>query len=132
MFNNIILVGNLGAAPELRYTQNGTPVLNMNVCSSESWLKDDEWQRKDEWHRIVMFGKSAEHYAKKLGKGDLVLCQGAVRTRQWDDKDGNKRYTTEIVTRKVIRFIDRKNVSEVPAQEEPPAPEPTMGDDVPF
>jgi len=109
MKNQVNLIGNLGADPELRYTGNGTPVANMRLATNEFWKnKDGERQEHVEWHRIVAWGKLAEICAEHLEKGRLVSVEGKIRTRQWTDKDGNKRYTTEIIARDVTFLGARK------------------------
>lgn len=100
--NKVILIGNLGADPEIRRTQTGTAVTEMRVATSESW-KDKNGQRQErvEWHRVVVWGNTAEACAKYLAKGRQVYVEGRIQTRQWEDKDGQKRYTTEIVANEV-------------------------------
>jgi single-strand DNA-binding protein len=105
--NKVTLMGNLGAAPELKYTQNGQPVAEMRVATSRSWKKDDEWQEETEWHTVVAWGEQAERCAQNLEKGMRVYVEGRVKTRTWDDKEGQRHYKTEIISEQVI-FIDRK------------------------
>lgn len=95
--NKAILVGKLGKDPEMRFTPNGKAVCNFTMATSEKWKDGDEWKENTEWHRIVSWGKLAENCAKLLTKGKQVYVEGRLQTRSWDDKDGNKRYTTEIV-----------------------------------
>jgi len=95
--NKVILVGNLGRDAELRYTPGGAPVATLNLATTEVWNdKAGQRQEKTEWHRIVLWGKSAESLNEYLVKGKQIYVEGRLQTRQWDDKDGNKRYTTEI------------------------------------
>jgi single-strand DNA-binding protein len=95
--NKVILVGNLGRDPELRYTQNGQAVANFTLATSESWTdKSGEKTERTEWHRIVTWGKLAEMCAQYLSKGRTVYIEGRLQTREWEDRDGNKRQTTEI------------------------------------
>ena len=95
--NKVILVGNLGRDAELRYTPGGAAVATLNLATTEVWNdKSGQRQEKTEWHRIVLWGKSAESLAEYLTKGKQIYVEGRLQTRQWDDKDGNKRYTTEI------------------------------------
>ncbi|MDN4501926.1 single-stranded DNA-binding protein [Alteromonadaceae bacterium BrNp21-10] len=96
--NKVILVGNLGQDPEVRYTPNGKAVANLTLATSESW-KDQggQIQEKTEWHRVSMFGKLAEIAGEYLKKGSQVYVEGKLQTRKWQDKDGQDRYTTEIV-----------------------------------
>jgi single-strand DNA-binding protein len=95
--NKVILVGNLGRDAELRYTPGGAPVATLNLATTEVWNdKGGQKQEKTEWHRVVLWGKSAESLSEYLVKGKQIYVEGRLQTRQWDDKDGNKRYTTEI------------------------------------
>ena len=95
--NRVMLVGHLGGDPESRYTQSGTAVANINVATNESRKNaEGSYQDHTEWHRCVLFGKPAETAAQYLKKGQLVYIEGRLRTRSWEDKDGNKRTTTEI------------------------------------
>ncbi len=96
--NKVILVGNLGADPEIRYTPSGTAVANFRLATSETRTnKEGQKETKTEWHRIVTFGKLAEICGEYLAKGKQVYIEGKIQTRSWDDKDGNKKYMTEIV-----------------------------------
>jgi single-strand DNA-binding protein len=97
--NKAILVGRLGRDPEVRYMQDGTAVANFSIATSEEW-KDKasgEKREKTEWHRIVAFRRLGEICGEYLSKGRQVYIEGKIQTREWEDKDGNKRYTTEIV-----------------------------------
>jgi len=95
--NKVILVGNLGRDSELRYTPGGAAVATLNLATTEVWNdKGGQRQEKTEWHRIVLWGKQAESLQEYLTKGKQIYVEGRLQTRQWDDKDGNKRYTTEI------------------------------------
>jgi single-strand DNA-binding protein len=95
--NKVILVGNLGRDAELRYTPGGSPVATINLATTEVWNdKAGQRQEKTEWHRVVLWGKTAESLNEYLTKGKQIYVEGRLQTRQWDDKDGNKRYTTEI------------------------------------
>jgi single-strand DNA-binding protein len=103
--NKAIIIGNLGADPEVRYTQGGQAVASFNLATSETYTdKAGERQEKTEWHRIVAWGKLAELCGEYLKKGRQAYIEGRLQTRQWDDKDGNKRYTTEIVAN-VVQFL---------------------------
>lgn len=96
--NKAILVGRLGKDPEIKYTPSGTAVTNFTMATSENFKdKDGQKQERTEWHRIVAFGKLAEICGEYLAKGKQVYIEGRIQTRSWDDKNGNKRYTTEIV-----------------------------------
>ncbi len=103
--NKAILVGNLGRDPELRHTPNGQAVVNFTLATSENWTdKSGERQERTEWHRIVVWGKTAEMCNQYLSKGRTVYIEGRIQTREWEDKDGNKRYTTEI-NAQTVQFI---------------------------
>lgn len=97
--NKVILVGNLGRDPEVRYMPNGNAVANLTLATSESWKDKNtgQQQEKTEWHRVVMFRKLAEIAGEFLKKGSQVYLEGKLQTRKWQDKEGNDRYTTEIV-----------------------------------
>lgn len=101
--NKTILVGNLGRDAELRYTPGGAAVATLNLATQEVWNdKSGQRQEKTEWHRVILWGKVAEALAEYLTKGKQIYIEGRLQTRQWDDKDGNKRYTTEIRGDKVV------------------------------
>lgn len=101
--NRVILLGNLGADPELRMTNGGTAVLNIRLATSETYLdRNKQRQERTEWHRVVIWGKRAEALGKILAKGDRILVEGSLRTSSYDDRDGNKRYTTEIVATNIV------------------------------
>ena len=102
--NKVILVGRLGADPDVRSTKDGGSVAAFNLATTESVKKDNEWVDQPEWHRVVAFGKTAENCGTYLSKGSQIYVEGSLRTRQWEDKDGVKRYTTEIVARE-IQFL---------------------------
>ena len=98
MINKVILIGRLGRDPEMRYTGGGTPVCNFSMATDESYTdKSGQRQKKTEWHNIVAWGSLAENCSKLLSKGKLAYVEGKLQTREWDDRDGNKRRTTEIV-----------------------------------
>ena len=96
--NKVVLVGHLGGDPEVRHTPAGVAVANFNLATNESWRDaNGEIQEKTEWHRCVMFRKSAEIASDLLKKGQLVFLEGKLQTRNWEDKEGMKRYTTEVL-----------------------------------
>ena len=97
--NKVILVGNLGQKPEIRYTQTNTAVATLSIATSESWKDKDsgEQREKTEWHRVVFFGKLAEIAEQYLDKGSQLYIEGKLQTRKWQDKVGNDKYTTEIL-----------------------------------
>ena len=101
--NKVILVGNLGRDVELRYTPGGTAVATLNMATTDVWNdKAGQRQEKTEWHRVVLWGKTAETLAEYLVKGRQIYVEGRLQTRQWDDRDGNKRYTTEVRSDRVV------------------------------
>ena len=136
MVNKVILIGNLGADPEVRYAQNGTAVANFRIATTETWKKEGGKEEQTEWHRIVTFGRLAEICGEYLSKGSKVYIEGRIQTRKWEDRDGNPRYTTEIVAREMKMLSPRGAGDEGQGgnrAEEPPLPDvPPMEDDVPF
>ena len=139
--NKVILIGRLGADPEMRYTQSGAAVATLSVATSEHWKsKDGQKESKTEWHRVVLWSKLAELASQYLSKGRQVYLEGRLQTRSWDDKDGQKRYTTEIVANS-MQFLggasDERSTSA--SQDMPPDMPPMPGsssadteDDIPF
>lgn len=125
--NKAILIGYLGAIPEIRYTPNGTAVTNFNIATNEAY-KDKEGQKetRTEWHRIVVFGRLAEVCAEHLTKGKQVYIEGKLQTRSWTDQEDNKRQTTEIVasSMQMLGTKERKEEREVESSRN--------DDDVPF
>jgi single-strand DNA-binding protein len=97
--NKVILVGNLGADPETRYMPSGGAVTNLSIATSESWKDKQSGEQKErtEWHKVAMFNRLAEIAAEYLRKGSQVYIEGKLRTRKWQDRDGNDRYTTEVI-----------------------------------
>jgi single-strand DNA-binding protein len=149
--NKVILIGRLGADPEVRYTPSGMPVANFRIATSENWNdKQGQKQERTEWHRIVVWGKLAELCGQYLSKGRQVYLEGRLQTRQWDDRDGNKKFTTEVVAREVTFLGGRGEAGEgkrgpapeggtadkpTPTTDEPGfdyGPPPMSDDDVPF
>ena len=107
--NKVMLIGRLGQEPEAKYTPNGTAVSNFSIATSEKW-KDKasgEWNEKTEWHRIVSWNKQAEFCNQYLKKGSLIYIEGKLVTRSWDDKEGQKRYMTEVVAN-TVQLLDKK------------------------
>ena len=147
--NKVILVGNLGRDSELRYTPGGAAVATLNLATTEVWNdKAGQKQEKTEWHRIVLWGKQAESLQEYLTKGKQIYVEGRLQTRQWDDKDGNKKYTTEIKADRITLLgggggggggrsggggMDRggSHPSSGGGGDEPPM-EPITDDDIPF
>ncbi len=105
MVNKVILIGNLGKDPEVRFTPNGRARATFSVATTEKWTdQDGNKQERTEWHNVVVWGKQGETCGQYLSKGRQVFVEGSIRSRQYEDKDGNKRYITEIVARDV-RFL---------------------------
>ncbi|GMR04737.1 MAG: single-stranded DNA-binding protein [Thermodesulfobacteriota bacterium] len=135
--NKVILVGNLGADPEIRYTPGGTAVANFRLATSETRTnKEGQKETKTEWHRIVTFGRLAEICGEYLAKGRQVYIEGRIQTRSWEDRDGNKKYTTEIVAN-TMQMLGTKDQAGSPAgMGKPPAdesvPQDEEVDDIPF
>lgn len=103
--NKVILIGRLGQDPEVRYTPSGQAVANFSMATSENWTgKDGQKQERTEWHKIVVWGRLAELCKDYLRKGRQVYIDGKLQTRNWDDKDGKKRYTTEVVAT-TVQFL---------------------------
>ena len=110
--NKVILVGNLGRDPELRYIPSGQAVANFTLATNERWRdKDGNNQERTEWHRIVVWGKSAENCAQFLQKGRSVYVEGKLQTQEWEDKDGIKRKTTEVVAQ-TVQFLGGRGGAE--------------------
>ncbi len=111
--NKVIIVGNLGRDPEIKYTQANVPVANFSVATTESWKdkQTGEWQEKTEWHRVVAWRYLAEKVERTLKKGKQVYVEGKLETRKWTGQDGNERYTTEIIARDLMA-LGRKDDNE--------------------
>ncbi len=135
--NKVMLIGRLGNDPELRFTANGNAVANFNLAT-DSQSRDGE--KITEWHRIVVWGKQAELVSNYVSKGRVVYVEGSLRTRKWVDRDGQTRWTTEIVAQQVL-FLDQKPPEIQPSQARPqptpqqptpsPTPQPDMPEEVP-
>lgn len=127
--NKVILVGNVGADPEIRRTNDGRPIANLRVATSESWRDKASGERKErtEWHRIVCFNealsKIIEQYVKK---GSKVYVEGALQTRKWTDKDGSDRYSTEVVLQGFSATLTLLDSAKDGEREEPPAEKPKL------
>ncbi len=143
--NKVILVGNLGNEPETKYMPSGSAVTNISVATNESWKDKETGERVDrtEWHRVAMFNRLAEIAGEYLHKGSQVYIEGRIRTRKWQDKDGQDRYTTEIIADQMQMLGGRGQASEMPddfekrptpaaRQSAAPRPEPEFDDDIPF
>ncbi len=144
--NKVILIGNLGQDPDVRYMPNGNAVANVTLATSESWKDKNtgETQEKTEWHRVVFFRRLAEVVGEYLKKGSKVYVEGRLQTRKWQDNNGQDRYTTEIVADQ-MQMLDsrggsaafeggRPDQQQSPAPASAPAPAPDQGfdDDIPF
>ena len=135
--NKVILIGNLGKDPEVRYTQSGTAVTNFTLATSRSFKKDGEKVDETEWHRVVAFGRTAEVCGEYLSKGKQVYVEGRIQTREWEDKEGNRRWTTEIIIERMQMLGSRadRGVEQPPPITDDPfdkTPDDVRDDDVPF
>lgn len=134
--NKAMLIGNLGKDPEIKYTPEGLAIAKFSMATKEQWKdKDGQKQDKTEWHNIVAFGKLAEICGEYLAKGKQVYIEGRIQTRSWDDKDGNKKYTTEIVanTMQMLGKADASSKGAAATDENAVVSEPShTEDDVPF
>jgi len=109
--NKVILIGNLGRDPEVRYMPDGGAITNISIATTENWKdKNGEKQEKTEWHRVAFFGKLAEIAGEYLKKGSQVYVEGRLQTRKWQDKDGNDKYTTEIVADRMQMLGSRQGM----------------------
>jgi single-strand DNA-binding protein len=122
--NKAMLIGRLGQDPEVRYTQSNTAVANFSLATNERYKdRNGEYQERTEWHRIVAWGRTAEICQEYLNKGSLVYIEGPIQTREWEDKDGQKKYTTEIKAL-TMQMLDSRGDSPMgggntPAQQKP-------------
>ena len=140
--NKVLLIGRLGRDPEVRYTPDGTAIANFSIATSEEWKdkKTGEKQERTEWHRIVAFRRLGEICGEYLSKGRQVYIEGRLQTRDWQDKDGNKRYTTEIVASQMQMLGSRDSYDNTEGgsgfkkNDMPPGPEfsGSQDDDIPF
>ncbi len=140
--NKVILVGNLGRDSELKYTPSGAAVATLNLATTEVWNdRNSQRQEKTEWHRVVLWGKQAESLQEYLTKGKQIYVEGRLQTRQWDDKDGNKRYTTEIKADRITLLGGGGGGGRAggagpergsPGGMDEPPSEPLTDDDIPF
>lgn len=143
--NKVIIVGRLGADPEVKAVGQGTTVTRLNIATSENWVgKDGQKQERTEWHRVVVWGKLAEICGKHLSKGRQVYVEGRLQTRQWEDQQGQKKYTTEIIAN-TVQFLgsasgERSNENRQSSgggddfgyQDFGPEPSFNSSDDIPF
>ena len=137
MVNKVILIGNLGADPEVRYTQAGTAVATLRMATTERFKgKDGQVQEQTKWHRIVAWSRLAEICGEYLKKGSRVYIEGKIQTRKWTDQNGEEKYTTEIIAREMKMLSARSGAGQDHGPDGPP-PEPPggysgNGEDVPF
>ena len=136
--NKAMIIGNLGRGPELRYTQSGSAVCNLNIATSEKFKdKSGEWQERTEWHRVTVWGRQAENCEKYLAKGSQVYVEGRIQTREWQDKDGVTKCTTEIIAQ-TVQFLKGGSGGGGSASHSGPAPTTSSfdqsfsDDDIPF
>ena len=138
--NRVILIGNLGRDPELRYLQSGQAVTTFSVATNDRWTdREGKPQERTEWHRVVVWGKQAENCANYLAKGRSVYIEGRLQTREWEDKEGQKRQTTEIVAQ-TVQFLGGRDGAGSgpraggagPVREPDPASAPPDDKDIPF
>lgn len=119
--NKVMIIGNLGADPEIRYTANGTAVANLRVATAENRKnREGEWEERTEWHRMVLYGRQAELAKDYLHKGSKVYIEGRLETRSWEDQSGQKHYSTEIIVNELV-FLDPKGQGGSPDSGEAPA-----------
>lgn len=130
--NKVILVGNLGADPETRYTQGGDAVTNARLATTDSWTDKASGEKREttEWHRVVFYRRLAEIAGQYLAKGSQVYIEGRIKTRKWTDKDGIERYTTEIEATEMKMLGSRRDDQAQPRQAAETAAD--LNDDVPF
>ena len=126
--NKVILIGNLGRDPETRYMPDGGAITNVSVATTDVWKdKNGEKQEKTEWHRVAFFGKLAEIAGEYLKKGSQVYVEGRLQTRKWQDKDGNDKYTTEIVADRMQMLGSRQGMGGAAAERDSAEREPAGG-----
>lgn len=132
--NKAIIVGRLGQDPEMRYTPDGTACANFSVATSEEWKDKQTGEKKErvEWHRVVAWRRLAEICGEYLTKGKQVYIEGRIQTRDWTDKDGNKRYTTEIIANQMQMLGDRGSSDQNQRRQDGPPPATPPEDDIPF
>ena len=122
--NKVILIGNLGKDPEMRYLPSGEAIANFSVATSEAWTDKTSGDKKEatEWHRVVFFGRTAEVVGQYVKKGSKIYVEGRLQTRKWQDKEGQDRYTTE-VRGDVMRMLDRRGEGSAPMEQDAPPTE---------
>jgi single-strand DNA-binding protein len=133
--NKVILVGNLGNDPEVRYMPNGDAVANLSIATSESWKdKQGQLQEKTEWHKLTAYRKLAEIIGEYVKKGSRLYVEGKLQTRKWQDQQGNDRYTTEIIISEMqmLGGNENKGTGSAPQQQKAPAQQPQQKSPAPM
>tara|TARA_R100000329_G_C7550393_1_gene194476 strand:+ start:365 stop:760 length:396 start_codon:yes stop_codon:yes gene_type:complete len=131
MMNRVFISGHLGQKPEARKAKSGLSIANFSVATNQRVKKGDEWVDATDWHRIVVFGKSAEHCEQYLDKGSKVIVEGRIQNRSFEDKEGNKRWVTEILADRV-EFVSRPMNGAGEQQPKQPTNENRMDEEIPF
>jgi len=133
MHQKVILIGRLGKDVEIRYTQSGDAVANFNLATSNVYKSKQTGEKVEsvEWHKVVAFKRTAEICGEYLHKGSLIYVEGRLKTRDWEDKDGNKRWTTEIII-DIMKMLSSRKDSDTSSGEDPSIPDDIPDDDVPF
>ncbi|RCL37935.1 MAG: single-stranded DNA-binding protein [SAR86 cluster bacterium] len=131
--NKVLIIGNLGSDPEIKYTSSGSAVANLSIATSERWKDRNTGEQKEqvEWHRVVLFSRLAEIAEQYLKKGSKVFVEGKLQTRDWEDAEGKKRYTTEVIAREMT-MLDSRSGSDNASQPQNSSPENNFEEDIPF
>ena len=131
--NKVLIIGNLGSDPEIKYTSSGSAVANLSIATSERWKDRNTGEQKEqvEWHRVVLFSRLAEIAEQYLKKGSKVFVEGKLQTRDWEDAEGKKRYTTEVIAREMT-MLDSRSGSDNAPQPQNSGPEDNFEEDIPF
>ncbi len=131
--NKVILIGNLGRDPEVRFTSGGTPVANFSIATSEQWKNTEgEQQEHTEWHNLVAFRRLAEICGEYLHKGSRIYVEGKIRSRSWEGQDGQKRYRTEVIIDDMMMLDSRGEPGKAAAADSGFQPDEISDDDIPF
>lgn len=131
--NKVLIIGNLGSDPEIKYTTSGSAVANLSIATSERWKDRNTGEQKEqvEWHRVVLFARLAEIAEQYLKKGSKVFIEGKLQTRDWEDAEGKKRYTTEVIAREMT-MLDSRTGSDAASQQQDSGPQENFEEDIPF
>jgi len=131
--NKVLIIGNLGSDPEIKYTSSGSAVANLSIATSERWKDRNTGEQKEqvEWHRVVLFSRLAEIAEQYLKKGSKVFVEGKLQTRDWEDAEGKKRYTTEVIAREMT-MLDSRSGSDNAPQPQSSGTEDNFEEDIPF